>query len=337
MKRHGDLWEKVITYDNLYLAYRRARKGKSTRRAVIKFEKDIEGNLLRLQKSLRDKTFTTSSYKTRTIYEPKQRDIYILPFYPDRIVQHALLQILIPIWDKLMITDSYSCRVGKGMHVASTKCMRFVTKYEYCLKCDISKFYPSINHNILLNIINNKIKCKDTLWLLEDIIRSFPGETNTPIGNYTSQWFGNLYMNELDTFIKQKGFKPYLRYCDDFVIFHDDKKVLHNLSVEINEFITTKLNLKFSKCSVFHTYQGVDFLGYRHFKGYLLLRKTTAKRVKKRLPILLKNFKKGKITQEQFDSSIASTKGWLKWANTYNLMREVKSYARFSKKHKQQK
>lgn len=323
LKRHGNLWDKITSYDNLYLAYKRARKGKSTRRAVKKFEADIQGNLLKLQKTLIDKTFTTSQYKSKTIYEPKQREIYILPFYPDRIVQHALLQVLIPIWDNLMIYDSYACRVGKGMHIASKRTMLHVRKYEYCLKCDISKFYPSINHDILISIIKRKIKCKDTLWLLEDIIRSFPGDTNTPIGNYTSQWFGNLYMNELDTYVKQ-FVKPYIRYCDDFVIFHDDKTFLNKLSKDIEVFLHSKLKLKYSKCNVAPTYQGVDFLGYRHFKGYLLLRKSTAKRVKKRIPTLQDKYKKGTITKEQYQSSIASTKGWLKWANTYNLLKGLK-------------
>jgi retron-type reverse transcriptase len=332
LKRHGNLWDKIISYDNLYLAYKRASKGKSTRRAVKKFEADIRGNLLKLQKSLIQKTFTTSKYKSKTIYEPKQREIYILPFYPDRIVQHALLQVLIPIWDNLMIYDSYACRVGKGMHIASKKTMSHVKNYDYCLKCDISKFYPSINHDILLNIIKRKIKCKSTLYLLEDIVKSFPGETNTPIGNYTSQWFGNLYMNELDTYVKAY-IKPYIRYCDDFVIFDNDKAFLNAVAKDIEVFLHEKLKLKYSKCNVFPTSQGVDFLGYRHFKGYLLLRKSTTKRVKKRLPVLLNKLKKGNITKEQYQSSIASTKGWLKWANTYNLLKGV-GYEELSKKHK---
>lgn len=320
MKRHGDLWDKIITYDNLYLAYTKARKGKSTRTAVLRFEKDIKGNIFKLQELLRSKQFTTSPYKSKTIYEPKQREIYILPFYPDRIVQHALLQVIIPIWDNLMIDDSYSCRKGKGMHTASSKTMLHVKKYKYYLQCDISKFYPSINHNTLIKIIHNKIKCKNTLWLLENIIRSFPGIANTPIGNYTSQWFGNLYMNELDTYVKQRV-KPYLRYCDDFIMFHDDKQFLNQLGKDIEIFLRDKLQLTYSKCNVVPTHQGVDFLGYRHFENYVLLRKSTARRVKKRLPELKKNLKKGTITKEQYQSSIASTKGWCKWANTHNLLK----------------
>ena len=320
MKRHGNLWNKIIDPDNLYKAYRKARKGKAWQKGILDFEKDIEGNLLRLQKMLCKGEFTTSEYRSKTIYEPKQREIYILPFYPDRIAQHALLQVVAPIWDNLMIHDSYACREGKGMHDASRKTMRHVHNYKYCLKCDISKFYPSIDHNILMDIIEHKIKCKPTLVLLDDIVRSFGGGKNTPIGNYTSQWFGNLYMNELDNNLKQKhGVKTLIRYCDDFVMFSDSKQELQDLQRHIKRFLKDKLDLTFSKWSIFKVVQGVDFLGYRHFPDKILLRKSTAKRVMKRIKALPKLLMTGEITFDQYKSSIASTKGWLQWANTYNL------------------
>ena len=206
------------------------------------------------------------------------------------------------------------------MHDASRKTMRHVHNYKYCLKCDISKFYPSIDHNILMDIIEHKIKCKPTLVLLDDIVRSFGGGKNTPIGNYTSQWFGNLYMNELDNNLKQKhGVKTLIRYCDDFVMFSDSKQELQDLQRHIKRFLKDKLDLTFSKWSIFKVVQGVDFLGYRHFPDKILLRKSTAKRVMKRIKALPKLLMTGEITFDQYKSSIASTKGWLQWANTYNL------------------
>ena len=320
MKRHGNLWDKIVDPENLYQAYRKARKGKAWQRGILEFEKDVDGNLLKLQKMLCKGEFTTSEYRSKTIHEPKKREIYILPFYPDRITQHALLQVVAPIWNNLMIHDSYACREGKGMHEASRKTMRHVHNYKYCLKCDIRKFYPSIDHNILMDIIERKIKCKPTLALLEDIVRSFGGGKNTPIGNYTSQWFGNLYMNELDVELKQKhGIKTLIRYCDDFVMFSDSKGALHKLKCHIENFLKTKLDLIFSKWSVFKVTQGVDFLGYRHFPNKILLRKSTAKRVMKRIKALPELLLTDKITEGQYRSSIASTKGWLQWANTYNL------------------
>lgn len=198
--------------------------------------------------------------------------------------------------------------------------MEFVRKYKYCLKCDISKFYPNVNHDILYDIVQRKIKCKDTLWLLRDIIYSYPGATNVPIGNFTSQWFGNLYLNELDKLIKHTyKIRGYLRYCDDFCLFHNDKGLLREMREIIREFIATKLELRFSFAELFPVTQGVDFLGYRHFPQYILLRKRTAKRVKKRLAALPGLLYSGKVNIDQYRSILASTKGWLRWANTHNL------------------
>jgi len=324
MKRHGNLFEQIISEENIYLAYLRARKGKSWQDTVKNFEKDLDLNITKIHESLVNRTFTTSPYITKTIYEPKTRLIYKLPFNPDRIIQHALLNILEPIWDNLFIFDSYACRTGKGMHAGSTRTMEFVRKNKYCLKCDISKFYPSIQHDILFEIVKRKIKCKDTLWLIKDIIYSIGSNTNVPIGNYTSQWFGNLYMNELDQLIKHKfHIKHYIRYCDDFLLFHDDKQLLGGMAEIIEKFLKERLDLKFSKCDLFPVSRGVDFLGYRHFRGYILVRKSTAKRTKKRfkrLPILLS---KGRISIDQYRSSLASTMGWLKWSNSYNLRQSL--------------
>lgn len=325
MRRYSNLFSKIVEYGNIELAYNRARKGKNWQSTVQKITNNKDELLLRLRESLINKTFTTSQYKTKTIFEPKKRTIYILPFYPDRIVQHAILNILSPIWDKLMIYDSYSCRVGKGQHQASKKCMCMVKKNEYCLQCDISKFYPSINHEILFDIIQEKVKDKDLLWLLKDIIGSIGGETNTPIGNYTSQWFGNIYMNKVDMRVKHVYHcKNYIRYCDDFLFFSNDKERLKMVAKDIEQFLHDKLRLKLSKCSLYHTYQGVDFLGYRHFpSGKILVRKRTAKRVKKSLKQIPYLYHHHRITAEQARSKVASAYGWLKHANSYNLRNAI--------------
>ena len=320
-KRHGNLFDKIISHDNLHVAYRKARKGKSRMYNVMRFERDVAGGLEHVRNLLFSRQFTTSHYQEKIIYEPKKRTIYVLPFMPDRIVQHALMNVIEPIWEKLFISDSYACLVGKGIHAGSRRTMDFVRKYKYCLKCDISKFYPSIDHDILWAIICRKIKCPGTLWLLEDIVYSISGGKNTPIGNYTSQWFGNLYLNELDHVMKHKyKVKGYLRYCDDFCLFHDDKKHLAKMAIIIKEFVWSKLKLTLSKCDLFPVSRGVDFLGYRHFNKYNLLRKSTAKRVKRRLRELPLLLERQIITKDQFRSSLASTKGWLKWANTHNFV-----------------
>lgn len=320
MKRHGNLFDRIASVDNLLLAYHKARRRKSWHRSVVRFDQDVQGNLQSIRQSLLDKTFTTSPYTVKEIYEPKRRLIYVLPFAPDRIVQHAAMAVLEPIWDALFVPTSYACRQGLGVHAGSRKVMEFARRYRYCLQGDVSKFYPSIDHDVLAGIVRRKIKCRDTLWLLDDIINSVPDGKNTPIGNYTSQWFGNLYLNELDQFLKHKHrVQTYVRYCDDFCLFHDDKGVLRDLAVLIREFVDTRLKMCLSKLNLFPVAQGVDFLGYRHFSNYILLRKRTAKRVKARLKSLPGLLSSGRISLEQFRSSIASTMGWIRWANSHNL------------------
>ena len=326
MKRHGNLFSMIVSRDNLILAYEHAKRHKKWRRAVHTFEKHKEERINELHDSLVLHTFHTSKYKTKKIYEPKERLIYVLPFYPDRIVQHAIMNVLEPIWDNLLIYDCYSCRKGKGQHKASQRCIVNCKKYEFCMQFDIHKFYPSINHKILKNIIRKKIKDKNVLWLLDDIIDSIDGECNVPIGNYLSQWFGNIYMNELDMYVKHVlKIKTYERYCDDFLIFGNDKELLKRAGDLIERFIKEKLSLSLSKKSLFHTYQGVDFLGYRHFSsGKILVRKRTAKRMKKKIRTNKYEFLTCRKQAYKIRSTVGSIKGWLCHANTYNLQVAIK-------------
>ena len=321
MKRHGNLYPAICKLDNIYLAYKKAIKGKLAYHNVRHVMNEERISLLRIQEMLETKTFKTSPYHVRTIFEPKERLIYILPFFPDRIVHHALMNIVSPIWESMFIADSYACIEGKGIHVGSQRTMEFVRRNGYCLKCDISKFYPSIDHDILLNIIRRKIKCKDTLWLIEEIIRSVPDGKNTPIGNFTSQWFGNLYLNEMDTFIKHElKIRDYIRYCDDFLLFHDDKKYLGFCDKAIQEFCGENLKLRLSKDNLFPVKQGVDFLGYRHFPDYILLRKSTSKKVKRRIKGIWSSYQEYDLNElERARSQVASALGWIKHANSYHF------------------
>lgn len=285
MKRKGNLWEKITSKENIELAYTKAKRHKSWQHKVQAVEKQKEKLLVELRDSLINGTYHTAKYRIKTIYEPKKREIYILPFYPDRIVHHAIMNVLEPIWDSYLINDTYACRKGKGQHSGSTRCMEFVRKNKFCLKCDISKFYPSIPHKELKALIRRKIKCKKTLALLDEIIDSVDTPTNVPIGNYLSQWFGNLYMYPLDNFIKQDNhIKCYIRYCDDFLLFSNNKDELKLMAKKIEDFVVNNLKLKLSKCNLLPTSQGIDFLGYRHFpQGYILIRKTTVRRMKRNL------------------------------------------------------
>lgn len=317
MRRYGKLWDKIVSRENILKAFERAAKGKKWRHGIKKALANKEVLTDKLIDSLQNGTYHTSPYRTKQIYEPKERTIYILPFYPDRVLHHAIMAVLEPIWDGMMFYHSYACRENKGQYAGSKQCMKWTVGYDYCLKCDISKFYPSVNHDVLKTIIEKKIKDVKLLNLLHDIIDSAEGKTNIPIGNYLSQWFGNLYLNELDHFIKDTlRVRAYMRYCDDFVLFSNDKRQLATWRDAIVEYASNVLKMSLSKKSIFRTTQGVDYLGYRHFqKGYILLRKRTAARLKKRMRHLSIQRNGLKYSRGQ----VASSFGLIRHCNGHNL------------------
>lgn len=342
VKKIKNIWAKICTMENIEEAYKKAKKGKSKYNAVKYIEAHKEECLKNIQKMMIEGTFKTGQYKEKPIFEPKERLIYVLPFYPDRIVQHAIVNILEPELVKRFIKDSYACIKNRGIHKGSLRTMEFIRRNDYCLKMDIRKFYPSIKHKIMKEILHRKIKEKPLLDILDNIVDSIEGNSNVPIGNLTSQWFGNMYMDKLDKFIKHKlRWQDYERYCDDFTLYSNDKKALTIAMYEIINFLNKDLQLELSKCDKFKTTQGVDFLGYRHFKGgYILIRKSTVKRVKKRLVRVKKLYLEGKMSHEKFRSIIASTHGWFKWANSHNLslklqMAELMEMAKDDRRTKQ--
>lgn len=322
MKRAGNLWEKFVSEENFALAYRRAIKGKSRQRQVREFMKDEAGNLERVRQLVVSGKFRTSKYRERKIYEPKERIIYKLPFCPDRIVHHAVMNVLRPIFTGKFIHGTYACIEGRGQHRASVKCSEYVRKNRYCLKCDVRKFYPSIDQRTLSAMLSRIIKDGRFLAFVDEIIFSFPGGKNCPIGNYCSQWFGNFYLSALDNFVKHVlKCRCYERFCDDFLLFSDDKKYLGECRERIRAFLRDSLSLKYSKAEVFDVRQGVDFCGYRHFGKYVLARKSTAKRMKRRVAGFRKH--PGRHSEEHVAGSVASMKGWLKWCCSHNLKRSM--------------
>lgn len=311
-KRLNHKFNEFSSYDNLFIAYLKARRHKSYQPQVKKFDLVYDEKLKALSAMLRKREFHTAAYRIHTIHEPKERLIYSLPFYPDRIVHHALMNILEPYWDQMMIRDSYSCRSGKGTHLASNVMIPWVKNSKYILQCDIRKFFPSINHDILSSLVHHKIKDKRLLEVIDDIIYSVPGESNVPIGNYISQWFGNLYLTEVDQFIKKEfKIKYYLRYCDDFACFSNDKYLLKELSEALKIFIHDHLKLDFSKCKLYSTKEGVDMMGYVHFPdGKVLIRKSTVKIIIKRMKNYMNRVSHEiSINNEFVKASIASSKG----------------------------
>lgn len=286
MKRYNDLYGKVYDIKNLKLAHNNAKKGKLHYSEVKMVESNLDFYINEIHNMLKFKTYKISKYKVYTKFDgKKEREIFVLPYYPDRIIQWAIVQIIEDIWINSLISQTYSSIKGRGIHSCAHKLQNDLYKYKpiYCFKMDIKKFYPSINHNILKVIIRKKIKDRELLDLLDQIIDSAKG---VPIGNYLSQYFGNLYLNGFDHWIKEiKHIKFYYRYCDDVVILHNDKKFLHDLFKEINTYLNMKLKLRIKEnYQIFPiNKRGIDFVGYRFFGDYILLRNTIKNNMKKKV------------------------------------------------------
>jgi RNA-directed DNA polymerase len=314
MKRIGNLFKDVCCIDNLLLADKKARKGKRNTIGVLEHDKEQDLNILKIHESLINKTYKTSNYSTFKIFEPKERLISSLPYNPDRIVHHAIMNVLEPILVSTFTTDTFSCIKGRGIHGAAKAvkiALKDVKNTKYCLKLDIKKFYPSINHDILKSIIRRKFKDKDLLWLLDEIIDSTEG---IPIGNYTSQYFANLYLTYFDHWIKEDlKVKYYFRYADDIVIFSSDKKYLHLILSNIRDYLNLKLCL-----TIKENYQiflissrGIDFVGYVFYHTHTLLRKSIKK-------AFVRMLKKHRCRQ-----SISSYHGWLIHCDGKHLMKKL--------------
>lgn len=324
MKRHGTLYNEISSLFNLHVAHRNARKGKTHYNEVQLVDENKYELLEKLHKKLVNQTYTTGKYKIKKIYEPKERTIYALPYYPDRIVQHAVMNMLQPIWDKVFIYDLYSAIPKKGIHKAVTRLNHFLkdTKNtKYCLQFDIKSYYPSMNHEILMTIIKRKIKCRKTLWMLQDVVDSLGNKTNIPIGNYLSQYFGNLYLNGFDHWLKEEQkIKYYIRYNDDGIILCESKDELRNLLDKIQTYVECRLQLKLNKKTRVYPVDkiGIDFLGYKTYRTHTLLRKRTAKKFKHKINEIKKHHVEMK--NKHIVSSIMSYVGWMKQGNCYNLL-----------------
>lgn len=324
MKRYGNLFDKIVSYDNLVLAHKNASKGKSHYTEVKMVNENIEFYIKAIQETLINKTFTTSPYKVEERFDGrKKRTIHILPYYPDRIVQHAIIQICGPIWRKSFIRDTFQSIEGRGTFDAFKRVTKTVRNHKpkYFLKIDIEKFYPSINNNKLKQIVRRKIKCKDALWLIDDIIDSTKG---IPIGNYTSQYFGNVYLSDFDWMMKQKhSLLGYYRYCDDIVFLSNDKHYLHTLKRNVTDFLHGILNLKIKPnwhISPLEN-QGLDFVGFVFRSTHTLLRKNISSNMKKKCSFIKRKHKT--MRPITIVSTVMSYWGWIKYSNSKNLWRYV--------------
>ncbi len=330
MKRYGYLYERIYDFNNLYDAYLKARKNKRYRAETLKFTMDLEENLINIQNELIWKTYTPLPVRQFYVSEPKRRLISAPAFY-DRVVHHALCNIIEPIFDRTFIYHSFACRNGKGTHAAVDMLIKFLRQAiaehgrVYCLKGDISHFFPSIDHDVLYGIIERKIKDPDVLWLIKGIIDSNDGNVGIGIGALTSQLFANIYLNELDHFIKERlRVHWYVRYMDDFLLLGPDKKEMHRLRQEIEQFLWDKLRLRTNgKTQVFPVNRGITFLGYRIWPTHTLLKSAAKKRMKKKLRQLMKLYGDGKITFSKVNASVQSYIGHMNHACTYEFRKNL--------------
>ncbi|PJA84818.1 MAG: RNA-dependent DNA polymerase [Candidatus Nealsonbacteria bacterium CG_4_9_14_3_um_filter_37_13] len=284
---------------------------------------------------MKAKTYKYSNYKSFYIQDPKLRRIHKASV-KDRVLHHAVFRILYPIFDPTFISDSYSCRIKKGTHRAVNRLQKFARKVNknntgncYILKCDVKKFFDSIDHDILIPLIQKKAHDKNAIWLIKEIIKSFSTFPNKglPLGNITSQLFANIYLNELDRFVKHRlKIKYYIRYCDDFGILSDNKECLEELIPKINNFLKAKLKLSLhsDKISIRKHHQGIDFLGYVSFPYHRILRAKTKRRMFRKIKRRIKELKQNKISKESFNQTIQSYLGILKHCNAYKLKEELK-------------
>lgn len=307
------MYEQIISLDNLRLAYHNAKKGKKHYREVRQIELDSEDYLRQLHNMLAGDGFVNSPYEVFDLKTSgKMRTIYKLPFYPDRVVHHAIVQVLQPIWMRLFIRDTYSTIPGRGIHDGLRRvkaALKNVEDTRYCLKLDVRKYYPSVDHDILKVLLARKIKDARLMQLLEEIIDSAPG---LPIGNYISQWFGNVYLAYFDHFVKEElGCKCYFRYADDLVFLGPDKERLWGVYGAVKSYLNNQLNLEIKgNWQLFPVaIRGIDFLGYRFYHTHTLVRKS-----------IVQNFKR-KIKGHRADIHTESSYwGWFKHADTHNLI-----------------
>jgi hypothetical protein len=331
MKRQAGLFEPITRFDNLLLAARKAAQGKRDKPSVACFEFHLEPELLRLQEELENGRYRPGSFFTFEIRDPKRRRICAAP-YRDRVVHHALCNVLEPVFERRLIFDTYACRPGKGTHAAIARAQQFARRYRYFLKCDIRKYFQSVDHSVLKALLARLLKDPRLLALLNRIIDHAPPDAEPckglPIGNLTSQHFANLYLGELDHYLKERlRIKGYLRYMDDALLFANDKPTLHLLLADSRRFLQENLQLalKEEATLLMPVTEGIPFLGFRIYPGVVRLNPRTLRRFRRQVRGRAKAYGEGRLSAEELTNSVASLFAHVAHADTLHLRRQVAS------------
>lgn len=353
IKTYRRLYPQVCDFENLYLAYRAARKGKRSKATVAAFEFNQEAELAQLQADLLEKCYQPGAYNSFYVHDPKPRLISAAPFR-DRVAHHALCRVIEPIFEARFIHDSYACRVGKGTHKALDRCQQFARRYRYVLQCDVKQFFPSIDHALLRDRLAYWLADADLLWLIDRILASgigvlaeaytmvwFPGDEpaaaqrprGLPIGNLTSQFWANVYLDMLDQFVKRElKVGAYLRYCDDFLLFADEKTQLQEWrQAVIEKLAALRLTLHEGRAQVAPVTTGIPFLGFRVYPTHRRIKRRKAVAFGRRWRRLLQAYANGELSREGLEVAL---QGWIAHArhgDTYRLRRSLIWSARIPK------
>ncbi len=349
MKRINDIWTLLVSFENLLRGYQQARLGKGRRPDVAEFGLNVERNHFALQRELQEGRYQPGAYRLFTIYERKPRVIAAAPFR-DRVVHHAVLSLIEPLFDRAFISDSYACRRGKGVHLAVDRYQAWAQTYRYVLKMDVRQYFPSIDHDLLKEKLRRRLKDRHALALLDRIIDGspqgdfgpsyFPGDdffspfnrtVGIPIGNLTSQFFSNLYLDDLDHHIKQVlHIRPYLRYVDDMVVLDHDKRRLDDIRDAVSERLAVdRLRLHPHKAHITQVSDGLNLLGYLIFPTRRRLRNDNGHRFARKLRRMALAYGTGRLSWCQVVSSTQSWIGHSRHADTEGLRRQIFSQAVF--------
>ncbi len=338
----NNLWDRFIDFENIYHAFLQAKKGKRYRWEALQFSKDFEVEIITLINELIWKMYEPRPYRQFTVYEPKKR-IISAPAFRDRIVHHALVQVIGTLFENRFITDTYACITGRGTHAVAMKAKEYARSARrkwggyYILKCDVARYFPSVDHTILRKTIARTIADKKLLQVIDKIIQSHESPEQDgkgiPIGALTSQLFANVYLDPLDHFIKEQcRIKYYVRYMDDFVILHNDKAFLFEILCKIENYVRDNLKLSLNpKTAIFPGKHGIDFCGYRIWPTHTKPRKTTVKRAKKRFKMLTKEYRENSSILDHAAQSIKSFLGYMKHCSGYKTTESILNETIFRK------
>jgi retron-type reverse transcriptase len=338
------MYAQICSWDNLLLAYRRASKGKRGYPSVAAFEHRLEDNLLQLRQELWGKTYRPGTYHSFYIHDPKRRLISAAPFR-DRVVHHALCNLIEPVFERSFIADSYANRVGKGTHRALDRCQQFARRYRYVLQCDVRQFFPSIDQAVLQSILARKLSDPDVMWLVDRILESglgvldeeyemvwFPGDDlmalfrsrGLPIGNLTSQFWANCYLNPFDHFVKRElRCKGYLRYVDDLLLFADDKATLWTWREAVVKWLGC---LRLAIHPAAHprpVTEGIPFLGFTVFPTHRRLKRCRGIAFQRRFKRLVACYAAGELEYERLTASVQSWVNHARYGDTWGLRQAV--------------